>query len=215
MPEDVKANQVAEQKAPETERAHVVTFSKPYKFEGKEYKEIDLGGLEKLTVQDAVDAQQRLFGQQEVASSLVCETTTAFAMEIAAAASGMPIEFFRYMPRGTGKEVKLAVQGYIGSGRGRSKGATLAFEQPYFWKDKEYTEVDLSAISDMTIMHETAAENEMAREGVIITENSFNYLYACIIAGMATGLKKEFFAGLPLRELLNLKETVNSTDFFE
>ena len=160
-------------------------------------------------------AQQRLFGQQEIASTLVCETTTAFAVEIAAAASGMPVEFFKYMPRGTGKAVKLAVQGYLGNTKNKGTGAVLVFEKPYLWKDTTYTEVDLSAISDMTIMHETAAENEMAREGVIITENSFNYLYACIIAGMATGLKKEFFTGLPLRELLKLKETVNSTDFFE
>lgn len=215
MPEDKKTTHEAPAAEPNAERAHVVTFSKPYKFEGREYKEIDLGGLESLTVNDAIKVQQRLFGQQEIASTLICETTTAFAVEIAAAASGMPIEFFRMMPRGTGKEVKLAVQGYIGRAKNKGSGAVLTFEQPYIWRDTEYTEVDLSAISDMTIMHETAAENEMAREGVIITENSFNYLYACIIAGMATGLKKEFFTGLPLRELLKLKEAVNSTDFFE
>ena len=46
----------------------------------KEFTEIDLGGLDKLTIRDAIDAQRDLFGQQEVASSLLCETTTAFAM---------------------------------------------------------------------------------------------------------------------------------------
>ena len=213
MPEDVKVNEdAAEQNA---QREHVVTFGRPYRFEGKDYEEIDLSGLDKLTIQVAVDVQTRLFGRREIASTLVCETTTAFAVEIAAAASGMPVEFFQYMPRGIGKTVKLAVQGYVGNGRNRSSGAVMVFEKPYIWQGKEYTEVDLSEISNMTIMHETAAENEMARSGVIITENSFNYLYACIIAGMATGLKKEFFTGLPLRELLKLKETVNSTDFFE
>ena len=67
----------------------------------------------------------------------------------------------------------------------------------------------------MNMMQEKAAENIMAMEGVIITENSFNYLYACVIAGMAVDRPKELFTGLPLYELLNLKEAVNNLDFFE
>lgn len=42
------------------EKKIVVEFKKPYKFEGKEYTELDLSGLEKLTVQDVIDVQREL-----------------------------------------------------------------------------------------------------------------------------------------------------------
>ena len=41
---------------------NIVELARPYVFEGKEYGEIDLTGLEKLTVQDAIDVQRQLFG---------------------------------------------------------------------------------------------------------------------------------------------------------
>lgn len=195
-------------------RAHIVELGKPFNFEGSEYTEIDLGGLDNLTIRDAADVQKALFGQKEVASTLVCETTTSFAVAIAARASGLPIEFFKLMPRGAGMRVRRAVQNYINN-KNKGKGAILRLEKPYEFRGEVYEEVDLSAIADLSTMAESAAENEMAREGIVITENSFNYLYACIIAAMATKKPKEFFTGLPLYELLKLKEAVNNADFFE
>lgn len=41
----------------------IIKLAKPYVFEGTEYGEIDLSGLDKLTVQDAIDAQLALTGQ--------------------------------------------------------------------------------------------------------------------------------------------------------
>lgn len=195
-------------------RARIVELGKPFNFEGSEYTEIDLGGLDSLTIRDAVDAQKALFGQQEIASTLVCETTTSFATAIAAKASGLPIEFFKLMPRGAGMRVRRAVQNYINN-KNKGEGAVLRLEKPYAFRGEMYEELDLSAIADLSTMAESAAENEMAREGIVITENSFNYLYACIIAAMATKKPKEFFTGLPLRELLKVKEAVNNADFFE
>ena len=63
---------------------NIAELAKPYVFEGKEYGEIDLTGLEKLTVQDAIDVQRQLFGEGEAAASVLCETTTAFARAMAA-----------------------------------------------------------------------------------------------------------------------------------
>lgn len=211
MLEEIKVVEGTEKK---DERAHVVVLKKPYAFEKKEYTEIDLGGLDNLTIQDAIEAQRDLFGQQEVASSLLCETTTAFAMEIAAKASGLPIEFFKMMPRAAGRLVKRTVQEHIGKS-GEADDGVLRLKKPYFFRDEMYREFDLSAIADMSVMNESAAENIMAREGFIITENTFNYLYACVIASMAVNQPKELFTGLPLSELLNLKEAVNNSGFFE
>lgn len=206
MPEEIKRT--------EQERARVITLKRPHTWEQKEYTEIDLSGLDRLTIQDAIDAQRVLFGQQEVAASLLCETTTSFAMEIAARASGMPIEFFKMLPIYAGRQVKRAVQEYIRGG-GSDGGSVMWLEKPYFFGGEQYTEFDFSPVADMSIMQESAAENVMAREGFVITENSFNYLYACVIASMAVNKPKELFTGLPLYELLNLKEAVNNSDFFE
>lgn len=213
--ENIGADAAEEQEKKTAEdNPYLVVFTKPYVFEREEYDSIDLSGLEKLTIRDAINAQKELFLQREVAASILCETTTAFAVQLAVKASGKPIEFFKTMPRTEGRMVRQAVQRYVKANSSRGDG-TLELEKTYYFEGAEYTEVDLSGIADINTMQEIAAENAMAREGFVITENSFNYLYACVIAGMASGLPTGFFTGLPLRELMNLKETVNNAGFFE
>lgn len=195
---------------------NTVVLDKPYKFEGTEYTEIDMSGLHKLTIQDAIDTQRELFGQQEVASSLLCETTTAFAMAIAAKATGLPVEFFKMMPRPAGRKVKRMVQDHIRAEGEEGKARNVFWlKKPYVFREEQYEFFDLSNAGSMTMLQESAAENIMAREGFVITENTFNYLYACVVASMAVDKPKELFTGLPLCELLGLKEAVNSADFFE
>ena len=48
----------------------------------------------------------------------------------------------------------------------------------------------------------------------MVTENATNYLYACVIASMATGIPEDFFTSLPLYDLLKLKHAVNDGDVF-
>ena len=61
MAEDkITAAETANEGAKKSE--NIVELARPYGFEGKEYGEIDLTGLEKLTVQDAIDVQRQLFG---------------------------------------------------------------------------------------------------------------------------------------------------------
>ena len=73
----------ARKEGQETVERITVKLEKPYVFENTEYQEIDLTGLGKLTIQDAIDAQRQLFGEQEVAAAVLCETTTAFARTMA------------------------------------------------------------------------------------------------------------------------------------
>ena len=118
MAEEKIIAQEAGEAAPESGKEQIaetitVKLEKPYVFEGKEYGEIDLTGLNKLTIKDAIDAQRQLFGEQEVAAAVLCETTTAFARTMAAKATGLPIEFFKLMPRGAAKRVAAAVRGYL------------------------------------------------------------------------------------------------------
>lgn len=197
------------------ERPHAVRFKRPYLFEQKEYTEVDLSGLDRLTVQDAIDAQRQLFNQQEVAASLLTETTTAFAQALAVKATGKPVEFFKWMKKPFYRPVFRYVREYVMSTEKGTEDHVMHLEEPYFFEGKAYREIDLNGIADLNTMQESAAENRMAREGFVVTETSFNYLYACIVASMATGLPEEFFTGLPVREAVKLKNAVNDGDFFE
>lgn len=197
----------------QTRQRIIVTFAKPYVFEDKEYPEIDLTDLDKLTIQDAIDTQRQLFGEQEVAASILCETTTAFARNIAAKASGLPIEFFKMMPRGVSRRVASAVRGYLNVDS-TTENHVMHLVKPCFYKGKQYQAIDLNGIADLNSLQESEAENRLAREGFVVTENATNYLYSCTIASMATGIPEEFFTGLPLYELLKLKNAVNDQDFF-
>lgn len=196
-----------------TTAAEVVKLNRPYVFEGKEYPEIDLSGLDKLTIQDAIDTQRQLFGEQEVAAAVLCETTTAFARTIAAKATEQPIEFFKLMPRGVSRRVAAAVRGYLNVDS-TTENHVMRLVKPCTYKGKTYQDIDLNGIADLNSLNESEAENRMAREGFVVTENATNYLYACVIASMATGIPEEFFTSLPLYELLKLKNAVNDADFF-
>ena len=199
---------------PEQEEGRVITLPTPYLFEGKEYTTIDLNGLDKLTIGDAVDAQKALFSESEAAAAVICETTTAFARTMAAKATGLPIEFFKLAPRRVSRRVAAAVRSAITAEK-EVENHVMVFDKPYVYKGETYTEVDLNAVADLNSLNESEAENRLVREGFIITETSFNYLYGCILASMATRKPEDFFTGLPLAELLKLKNAVNDSGFFE
>lgn len=195
------------------ESGNTVKLGKPYTFEGAEYSEIDLSGLARLTVRDAIDAQLQLFGEGEVATTVLCETTTAFARALAVKATGMPIEFFKLMPRGAFKRVAGEVRRHL-SAKNETINHVMYLEKPCYYKGEEYTAIDLNGVADLNTLNESEAENRLARAGFAVTENSANYLYACVIASMATGIAEEFFTTLPLCETLKLKNAVNDADFF-
>lgn len=192
----------------------MIDLGKPYKFEGKEYTEIDLSGLDKLTVKDAIDIQRQLFNEREVAAAMLTETTTAFARAVAAKATELPIEFFKLMPRGASRRVLGSVRGYMNVDAA-TENHVMRLVKPVHFKGNTYTEIDLNGIADLNSMNESEAENRMARAGFVVTETSYNFLYPCILASMATGLPEEFFTGLPLYETLKLKNAVNDSGFFE
>ena len=211
MADETKTTQ--KESAQENTEKIIVKLDRPYVFEETEYQEIDLTGLRRMTIQDAIDAQRQLFGEQEVAAAVLCETTTAFARTIATKATGLPVEFFKLMPRGVMKRVSAAVRGFMNVD-GKTEHHVMQLEKPQDYKGKVYQEIDLNGIADLNSLNESEAENRMAREGFVVTENSTNYLYACVIASMATGIPEDFFTGLPMCELLKLKNAVNDGDFF-
>ena len=71
----------------------VVTFQKPYSFEGNDYTEVDLTGIKKMTIGDAIKLQSDLMETEPSVQGTLTEKTTAFARAVATQASGQPVEF--------------------------------------------------------------------------------------------------------------------------
>lgn len=189
-------------------------FNKPYRFEGQDYTEIDLSGLDKLTIQDAIDIQKELINHGETAAVLVCETTAAFTREAAAKATGMPVEFFQLASRGISRQLFVEVMKRL-SVDPPTENHVMKLKAPYLFEGQEYTEIDLNQIGELNSLSESAAENRIAQAGFAISDTSYNTLYACCLASMATGLPEKFFTGLPIGEVLKLRAAVNDSDFLE
>ena len=197
----------------------IVKFTKPYVFENEEYTEVDMTGLQNLTIQDAINAQAAIFSEHEDTSMSLCEMGTAFAREIAAKASGLPIEFFKLMPIRESRKVKQTVQNFMDV-EDLTENNVVHLHEPYTFTKSDktqqtYTEIDLSGIADLNSMNESEAENRLLRAGFLPVNMQFNTLYACVIASMGTGLPQEFFTGLPIKETMIIKNAATDKSFFE
>ena len=137
----VATEEKTEATAPKTENQYLLKLNRPYVFEGKEYAEIDLAGLDKLTVQDAINAQRQLFNEREPAAMLLCETTTAFVRILAAKATGLPIEFFKLAPRSVSRRIYGMVMGYMNVDS-NTENHIMRLEKPYYFEGKQYTEIE-------------------------------------------------------------------------
>ena len=196
------------------ENKWLVQLRKPFAFEDKEYTEIDLSGMERLKIDDAIDAQRQLLVEQEEASMVLCETTTAFARIIAAKASDLPIELFKLLPRGASRQVTETVQDYMNT-ENKVHDHVMELEKPFKYDNKTYKDFDVSGVGDLNSMDESDAENRLARSGFLTVQTQFNILYACVLAAKATGLPEELFRSLPMNETAKLKNAVNDPAFFE
>ena len=94
---------------------NVVEFAKPYKFEGKEYTEVDLSGLENITAADMIEAE-KLYGRSG-GFSFIPEMSMEYALLIATRASKHPIEFFNGLQPKNAMKVKNKVTSFF-FGRG-------------------------------------------------------------------------------------------------
>lgn len=87
----------------------------------------------------------------------------------------------------------------------------IKFKKPYLFEKKEYTELDLSGLDDMTGADMIAVNKIMKRlspGGGIDVMPEVSMEYACVFASKATKLPIEFFTGLPPREAMKVKNRV-------
>ena len=90
---------------------YIISFSKPYTFEGTEYKEIDLSGLEDLTSEDLenADSQFSMSGKFDA----MRESSTAYCMLLSATATKKPIEFFKKLGAKDTVKIKMVVSNFL------------------------------------------------------------------------------------------------------
>ena len=105
-----KADDAAEND--EDDEILIIKFKKPYKFEGKEYTEIDLSGMEDLTAEDMI-AVNRIMKRTSAGVDVMPEVTVEYACHFAARAAKMPVEFFMQLPPKYGMRIKSRVMAFL------------------------------------------------------------------------------------------------------
>lgn len=194
----------------------VIELKKPYLFEGEEYANIDLSGMENLTMQDAIEAQKNVVGTGEDSVILYApEASQAFIDEIAAMAAKQPVEFFNGMPIGLSDKVRTAVQGVFSADGNKAKDRVVTLDKPYTHDGKAVSVIDLSGVEELTSKDVSAAENEVLKTGIYSANMKNFFAYSCALASRATGNPIEFFTKMPLVDAVKVRGTVNSASFFE
>lgn len=90
---------------------YLIKFNKPFTFEGQEYKEIDLSGIESLTVRDLEKADKMFISTGQVA--MMNEMSTGYVCIIASMVAHKPVEFFEGLPAKEGIKVKTVISSFF------------------------------------------------------------------------------------------------------
>ena len=97
----------------EVENETLVKFSKPYKFEGKEYTELDLSKLDDLTAEDMIATNKYMQRSSGGGIDVMPEVTLEYALVLASKAVKLPIEFFTALPPREAMKIKNRVMGFL------------------------------------------------------------------------------------------------------
>lgn len=92
---------------------------------------------------------------------------------------------------------------------GGEESLLIRFRKPYLYEGKEYTELDLNCLEDMTAADMIALEKQYDRKspGVNVMPE-VKVEYAFMMAARAAKLPVEFFNGLPPKEAMKVKNRI-------
>ena len=96
----------------------IFKFRKPYVFDGKEFTEVDLSGLDSTTAADLSSVNKILNKTGPVAP--VPEMSMDVAIHMAARVAHLPVEFFQRMPSREAIRLKNIVTGFLYGGDGEN-----------------------------------------------------------------------------------------------
>ena len=100
------------------EESLILNFRKPYKFEGVEYTEVDLSGLEDTTAADLQAVGRFVTKKNPAANPATVEMTLEYAQFMAARVAHLPLEFFERLPAKEAIKLKGIVVGFLYGGAG-------------------------------------------------------------------------------------------------
>lgn len=98
----------------------VLKFKKPYTFDGKQYTEVDLSGLEDATAKDLEAVGRILEKQGKGMNPATMEMTMGYAQLLANRVTGLPLEFFKNLPAKEAMALKTTVVGFLYGGDGEN-----------------------------------------------------------------------------------------------
>ncbi|WP_088227786.1 hypothetical protein [Desulfosporosinus sp. FKB] len=90
---------------------YLVEFNKTFNFEGRDYNEVDLSGLERLTTMDLARADKMFISTGQVA--MMNEMSTGYVCIIASMVSNKPVEFFQALPAKEGIKIKTIISSFF------------------------------------------------------------------------------------------------------
>lgn len=93
------------------ENKYLIKFNRPYKFEGTDYNEVDLSGIEKLSTKDLAEADKTFLGTGQLA--IMNEMSTGYVCILASIIAKKPIEFFEGLPAKEGIKVKAIIGNFL------------------------------------------------------------------------------------------------------
>lgn len=91
----------------------VLKFSKPYSFDGKEYTELDLSGLERVTAATLENISRTILKKSPDQNPATIEMTLSYCQHLAARVTELPFEFFKEMPAKDAISLKTLVVGFL------------------------------------------------------------------------------------------------------
>ena len=109
--ESIKDDILGEEIETEEENELLVVFKKPFMFEGVEYTEIDLSGIEDMSGEQLIMAHRHFAKSKGV--SLTPELDPGYAAIVGSMVTGKPIEFFKSLPAKELAKVKRVVSGFF------------------------------------------------------------------------------------------------------
>ncbi|MDL2274330.1 phage terminase large subunit family protein [Oscillospiraceae bacterium OttesenSCG-928-G22] len=84
----------------------------------------------------------------------------------------------------------------------------LPLGKPYKFEGQTYTEVDLSALEDISAADMAAVNKILSRKGVVTPMPEMTLDFCIYMAAKVSKLPAEFFMGLPARDTIKLKNLV-------
>lgn len=98
----------------------ILKFRKPYKFEGVEYTEVDLSGLEDVTAGTLENIGKILSKKSPGLNPATIEMEMGYCELLAARVTGKPLEFFQRLPGRDAIALKSKIVGFLYGGDGNN-----------------------------------------------------------------------------------------------